>query len=115
MKASPDARMCRYAHGRGWIPVRQGLDSLSKRELEVMKLLAVGMTTNEIGKKLGLSVKTVNTYRERIFEKLNLSTFTELIHYALHHNVVKNLNDQPKRNVLHLPVATPASRSYSMR
>lgn len=55
------------------------------------------------------------TYRERIFEKLNITTLPELIHYALHHNVVKNLNDQPKKNVLHLPTAAHAPRSYSLR
>lgn len=107
--------MCRYAHGRGWIPVRQGLDSLSKRELEVMKLLALGVASRQVGKQLFLSVKTIATYRERIFEKLNITTLPELIHYALHHNVVKNLNDQPKKNVLHLPTAAHAPRSYSLR
>ena len=111
MKSTREVRLCRYTHGRGWVPVKEGVASLSNRELEVMKLLALGVPSTEIGKKLFLSVKTIATYRERIFEKLNLTTLPELIHYALHHNVVKNLNE-PKKNVLHLPVA---SRSYSMR
>lgn len=114
MKSKDGVRLCRYTHGRGWIPVKEGVDSLSKRELEVMKLLALGVASTEIAKKLFLSVKTVATYRERIFEKLNLTTLPELIHYALHHNVVKNLNE-PTKNVLHLPVARTAPRSYSMK
>lgn len=114
MRSNDGLRLCRYTHGRGWIPVKEGVDSLSKRELEVMKLLALGMASTEIAKKLFLSVKTIATYRERIFEKLNLTTLPELIHYALHHNVVRNLNE-PTKNVLHLPMARQAPRSYSMK
>lgn len=102
MKSPDGVKLCRYTHGRGWIPVKEGIDSLSNRELEVMKLLAIGMASTEIARKLFLSVKTIATYRERIFEKLNLTTLPQLIHYALHHNVVKNLNES-KANVLHLP------------
>jgi DNA-binding NarL/FixJ family response regulator len=110
MKATHvDVRLCYYSHTRGWIPVKQGLDSLSKRELEVMKLFALGDTAKDIARKLFLSTKTVMTYKERIFEKLSVTSIPELIHYALHHNAVKNLNESKVRsNVLHLPRARAA-------
>lgn len=55
---------------------------LSKREKEVLILLAKGFINKEIGKELGLSTKTVETYRKRISEKLNLMSRAELTEYA---------------------------------
>lgn len=91
MKYLPsDARLCRYSVDRGWIPIRQGIDSLSKREMEVLKLLAGGMRRTDVARKLGLAQQTVTVYTARIFAKLNLSTIPDLIHYALFHGVVEN-------------------------
>lgn len=56
---------------------------LTDRELEVFRLLGRGLSTNEIAKKLSLSVKTIGTYRERIKEKLNLRHASELIRHAM--------------------------------
>jgi len=103
-----DVRLCYYSHTRGWIPVKQGLDSLSKRETEVLKLLALGLAPKEIASKLILSTKTVLTYKYRIFEKLNMNSIAELIHYALYHNVVKNLNEPKRSNVVQMPRARAA-------
>lgn len=58
-------------------------ETLSEREREVLKLLALGYTAAQIGEKLALSPKTVETYRVRIMEKLNLSSRPDLVQYAL--------------------------------
>jgi two-component system invasion response regulator UvrY len=58
-------------------------DALSKRELQVLQLLALGKTVKEIGLELGLSIKTVSTYRTHILEKLGVHTNTDLVRYAL--------------------------------
>ena len=61
---------------------RSPLDVLADRELEVFRLIGGGMKTGEIAKRLHLSVKTVETYRDRIRENLDLSDGTKLAHYA---------------------------------
>ena len=58
------------------------LDVLADRELEVFRLIGQGVKTAEIAERLHLSVKTVETYRDRIRQKLDLSDGTELAHYA---------------------------------
>lgn len=60
-----------------------GADPLSEREREVLRLTAEGYTNQEIGAKLYLSPKTVDTYRARITGKLDLHHRSELIRYAL--------------------------------
>jgi DNA-binding NarL/FixJ family response regulator len=61
---------------------RSPLDALTNRELEVFRLIGQGIKTSTIAERLHLSVKTIETYRERIREKLDLSDGTELAHYA---------------------------------
>jgi DNA-binding NarL/FixJ family response regulator len=56
---------------------------LSDREIEVLTLLARGFGAREIADKLYLSVKTIESHRERIKEKLNLKNATELLRYAI--------------------------------
>lgn len=58
-------------------------ESLSEREREVLKFLALGYTAKEAADKLALSPKTVETYRTRIMEKLNLHSRADLVQYAL--------------------------------
>ncbi len=62
---------------------RRERDVLTSREREVLKLTAEGYTNNEIAEKLVISPKTVDTYRQRIMEKLNLHRRSELVRYAL--------------------------------
>lgn len=57
-------------------------DSLTDRELEVFSLFGQGRGTRQIAEELYLSVKTIETYRSRIKEKLNLSSGSELLQYA---------------------------------
>jgi DNA-binding NarL/FixJ family response regulator len=56
--------------------------SLSQREAEVMRLLALGHTSKEIAQSLGLSPRTLETYRQRAMSKLHLNSRAELIRYA---------------------------------
>lgn len=59
-------------------------DCLSNRELEVLELIGKGHGTRQIAEKLSLSIKTVETYRSHIKEKLNIAGATELLQYAIH-------------------------------
>jgi len=60
-----------------------GLNILSNRELEVLELVAEGLTTPQIGERLELSPKTISRHRERIMNKLNLHSSAELIKFAI--------------------------------
>jgi two-component system response regulator NreC len=62
---------------------------LSEREEEVLRLTAEGYTSQEIGEKLVISAKTVDTYRSRIMEKLGLKHRSELVRYALKHGLLE--------------------------
>jgi len=76
-------RLLQRAVGAGREEVtRSPLDVLADRELEVFRLIGEGMKTAGIAERLHLSVKTVETYRDRIRQKLDLSDGTELAHYA---------------------------------
>ena len=61
---------------------RSPLQPLTDRELEVFRLIGAGVKTVQIAERLHLSVKTVETYRDRIRQKLNLADGTKLAHYA---------------------------------
>jgi DNA-binding NarL/FixJ family response regulator len=62
---------------------RSPIDSLSDRELEVLQLSGQGQTPREIANQLGISVKTVETHRMRVREKLNLASSAELMRFAI--------------------------------
>ena len=64
-------------------PVQDAYDSLSEREREVIKFLALGHTAAETAEQLSISPKTVETYRTRIMQKLNLHGRADLVKYAL--------------------------------
>lgn len=61
---------------------------LSPREREVLRLLAQGHTNSEIASHLSLSAKTVDTYRSRIMNKLNVRKKSELVNYALQYKLI---------------------------
>jgi two-component system, NarL family, invasion response regulator UvrY len=63
-------------------------ESLSNRELQVLRMIAGGKTIKEIAAELFLSDKTVGTYRTRLSEKMGLGTNVELTRYALQHRLV---------------------------
>jgi DNA-binding NarL/FixJ family response regulator len=63
-------------------------ERLSDREFLVLRLIASGKTPTAIAKELGLSVKTISTYRMRILEKMSMANNAELTHYAIQNNLV---------------------------
>jgi DNA-binding NarL/FixJ family response regulator len=63
-------------------------DRLSDREYQVLRLLGSGLTVSEIAAELGLSVKTVSTYRTRVLEKLEMQTNAQLMRYAIENSLV---------------------------
>jgi len=65
-------------------------DPLSDREREVLRLLALGHTNQEIAKMLYISVRTAETHRAHIMQKLRLSTRAELVRYALTHGLLED-------------------------
>jgi DNA-binding NarL/FixJ family response regulator len=68
--------------------VSSALEDLSERERDVLQLLALGHTNQEIGKKLYISVRTVDTHRAHIMRKLGLDTRAELVLFALAHGLI---------------------------
>jgi DNA-binding NarL/FixJ family response regulator len=63
-------------------------ETLSDREFEVLRMIALGKTIGQIAEELHLSVSTVSTYRARILEKMELTTNAEVMQYALRNNLV---------------------------
>lgn len=63
-------------------------DDLSKRELEVLKVLATGLSNQEIADELFISLKTVKTHVSNIFNKLEVSDRTQATIYAIQHHLV---------------------------
>ncbi len=94
----------KMAHGRGYVEVPTGgltmdpgldprsetrrrlqerLDLLSKREREVLRAVAYGYTNREIAERLAISVKSIETYRFRLAEKLSFKSRADLVRFAL--------------------------------
>ena len=63
--------------------------ALSVRELQVLRGVAAGLTLKELAANMGLSVKTISTYRSRIGEKLAISRSADLVRYAIKHGLVE--------------------------
>jgi DNA-binding NarL/FixJ family response regulator len=78
-----------------------GVESLTDRELQVFQLIGAALSTQEIAKKLGLSFKTIETYRENIKHKLNLRTAAELVQAAT--GWVQNTGQPDKPDNLRAP------------
>ena len=70
------------------LTVRRPLGALSPRQLEVLRLVSEGQTTSQIARHLGISVKTVETHRSNIMNKLSLESIVELVHYAVRNQLV---------------------------
>jgi two-component system response regulator NreC len=73
-------------------------DDLSERETEVLQLIALGHTNTEIAEQLYLSVRTVESHRAHIQQKLRLSTRAELVRYALEHDLLDLANGARKND-----------------
>jgi DNA-binding NarL/FixJ family response regulator len=66
----------------------QALRVLTPREAEVLRLVAEGRTNQEIADQLTLSIKTVQTHRANVMEKLDLRDITHLVRFAVHHGLI---------------------------
>ena len=66
-------------------------DLLSRREKEVLRLIAQGYTNQEIAERIFLSIKTVETYKARMMEKLSVTTRAELVRYALQRGLLTGM------------------------
>lgn len=68
---------------------RERYDGLTEREREVLTLIAQGLTNQQIAQKLYISIKTVQTHRAHILEKLGLHDRTELVRYAIRKGLIE--------------------------
>ena len=68
---------------------RSPLDTLSMRELQVLRRLALGHTNREIAESYHISIKTVDTYRSRLLKKLNLRNNAELSRFATQNRIIE--------------------------
>jgi len=88
-----DPAMARYFVAQVMQAAEAGKESrqvtLSERERQVLKLLAMGYTYRQIGEELFISEKTVETYASRIKKKLHISRRSELVRYALKHGLIQ--------------------------
>ncbi|HET7205783.1 MAG TPA: response regulator transcription factor [Terriglobales bacterium] len=73
----------------------QDKDVLTRRERQVVQLLAEGKSTKEVASVLDLSVKTAETHRSNIMSKLGLHSVSELVLYAVRNNIVQALSPVP--------------------
>lgn len=76
-------RVAKGTHGQS------PLDSLSMRELQVLRRLAMGHTNREIANAYSISIKTVDTYRSRLLKKLNLRNNAELSRFAIQNRLIE--------------------------
>jgi DNA-binding NarL/FixJ family response regulator len=65
-------------------------EALSDREYQILRLIGSGFTVSAIAKDLGLSVKTISTYRARVLAKLGMHTSAELMRYAIENGLVES-------------------------
>jgi DNA-binding NarL/FixJ family response regulator len=72
----------KFASGGSYLSANP-IDRLSNRELQILHMIGKGMSTRETAQALNLSIKTVESHRQRIKRKLNLSTGTQLVQYAV--------------------------------
>ena len=72
--------------------LRTRLDSLTRREREVLLLVADGLTNREIGEKLDISPRTVETHRERVMGKLRIRTVAGLTRFVVEHGLDESAN-----------------------
>jgi len=69
------------------LPAKSPLERLSPREREILRLIVDGKPNTEIAKILSLSIKTVETYKSRLMEKLNIRDLASLVKFAIQHGL----------------------------
>lgn len=90
---SPEITERLVAHYRGTlaagVPLRKSADLLTSREMEVLQLIAEGMANKQIAGELGLSIKTIETHRQRLMNKLHIHDIAGLTRYALSKGIIE--------------------------
>lgn len=66
-----------------------GEERLTRREREIVQLIAEGASNKEVAQKLGVSLRTVETHRANIFRKLNLGSVADLVRYAIRNKIIQ--------------------------
>ena len=64
------------------------MQNLTKRETEILKMLALGKMNKEISEDLCISIKTVETHRKNIMTKLNLRNLADIVRFAVRHKII---------------------------
>lgn len=78
-----------YSHEKGNKPLTKKMQGdITKREYEVLELVAQGRSTKEVAEELFISVKTVETHKTHILEKLGLKNTAELVRFAIKNNII---------------------------
>jgi DNA-binding NarL/FixJ family response regulator len=72
------------------VAIRERFSALSPRQREVMRLVAEGLTTREIGERLGMSTKTADTHRNELMKRLDLHEVVSLVKYAVRLGLVRD-------------------------
>lgn len=67
---------------------KQELPNLTKREMEILRLIANGKNNPEIADQLSISVRTVETHRRNLMQKLQVNSVVELLRFASKHNLI---------------------------
>jgi DNA-binding NarL/FixJ family response regulator len=80
----PARDIASYLQGRGW---NHPLERITERERQVLRLIVDGRTSNEVAQLLGLSPKSVDTYRSRIMLKLGINDLPSLVKFAIRHGL----------------------------
>jgi len=78
----------KFMSGPGRDPA-QAEEHLTKREREIIQLIAEGASNKEVAQKLGVSLRTAETHRANVLRKLNLSSVADLVRYAIRNNIVQ--------------------------
>jgi two-component system secretion response regulator SsrB len=71
----------------GATPKRAGLELLSNREIEILRMIAAGTTSAEISQHLSISTKTIDTHRSNMYRKLSLRNQVDLVRFATMHGI----------------------------
>jgi DNA-binding NarL/FixJ family response regulator len=93
---------------------RPGIEVLTKREYQVVRLVAQGKSNQEIARELGISVKTVEFHVSNVLRKLGLSSRTQVAIYALRKGLVEKGQDCSRGRIVKFPFC-PARRRTTTR
>lgn len=85
---SPSVTSTLMTNGNSDVPLDNPQSILTKREIEILKLLADGKKNRDIGKLLHISTRTVDTHRSNILKKLKLATNAELVKFAIANGLI---------------------------